>query len=1262
MQAIKLGANSGVSEQRDDEKILIDELSTKPKSPSNSNNNVYRSKIKTHKSSSKNKLKSSLIKKQIDENNNNKLNTNSYHSSSTSSLSTSTSPSFSSSSSSSSSSSTSSSSGHSSPSQSPQPQNMDRQSKSNKSNEQPEEEEIIDDKNDTLLNNYSKLLDLSRAAAFSSNNNKLIASIQEHLLQQQQNQQQHLQQQHQQPKLNLLMNVINKSINTQPVSIQPKKYNNENESLLHNHNHQVQPTQTSNTKTYIPPTPPTSSEVKLKLKNAILQKLDRNKNNLNNGNNLTSISMYQLPSSNKNHQLLTNQINHQSQLADLSNNNNISTNQQKLPLHFHSNNNQNHHGQAEMNTHHILNMNNSNTNNNNTNLLLSLNQDLDENNLRRTTSEPNLKVKSALKDRLLEKRNLLINPFPTNNGNSSVTGGGGAVKRPLPNTMMNKQINMTNKPTPVIIQPALNQTITNNNTHLNHNHAISSSLSSLPSFTPNNFLTALSSSQQQQQENPLFAAAAAAAAAATMAAMSKQQHQNNPGLNYNQLTQTLHQLALQQQKLNHPSKQTNMELFEQLALAAALANQQQLNVENINKRPIQNNNYDYVRHLHNQNLHQHHHHPYLMNNNHYHHLLPQSSNHQFQHHQTMLPPPQLQPHSSLSFPNLPIQNQLFNHHLLSNKNENESSLSSSSDNKNNNLDTSNKPPTLLKFGHIVHVEEENEAMLEDELKNAAKINEIATKNLLSNNITPTTTPPINNNIQIDEEEEDVEEDLHQNNTKRYKSNDYNNNNNNRLERASSHQFYSSPCSSSNKQHKLFHNNNTSIPHFNNSQQFALNLTEAQQQLLYLQQQQQEIENEKRLQEKYQNSKLSFLSDPHLLRSLKIASMANLNPSQISPSSSSSNDSSPSLKKSNNNKLTNSHQITPMECNAVSSEDRERVYRYTTGIAYDKIMLKHECTCKNLSNHLETPDRIKSIWSRFKSKDLDEECEIINSKLATISDLLLCHNEKYALIFGSDLEMRPKLPKEYLQTYMMSVCMASCNGFSLTDDQDNSWNEEYTPLACRSAVGTTYELANLVYNGKLRNGFALVRPPGSHAEYNKPLGFCYFNTVAIVAKMLKKNLGLERILIVDWDVHHGNGTQQMLYNDSNILYISLHRHDNGNFFPGTGSIYECGQEAGLGKNVNIAWNGRLNPPMGDTEYLAAFRSVVMPIAKSFKPQIVLVSCGFDGTDNHPKELGGYKLSPMCMLNFVFEDHIQIKLYLIVIEYDFYNNFFHNNNFL
>ena len=102
------------------------------------------------------------------------------------------------------------------------------------------------------------------------------------------------------------------------------------------------------------------------------------------------------------------------------------------------------------------------------------------------------------------------------------------------------------------------------------------------------------------------------------------------------------------------------------------------------------------------------------------------------------------------------------------------------------------------------------------------------------------------------------------------------------------------------------------------------------------------------------------------------------------------------------------------------------------------------------------------------------------------------------------------------------------------------------------------------------------------------GFCYFNSVAIAAKQLKEKSKVNKILIVDWDVHHGNSTQQNFFSDPNVLYISIHRHDNGNFFPGTGNPMDCGSGDGLGYNVNIAFGGSLNPPMGDAEYLAAFR--------------------------------------------------------------------------
>ncbi|KTF79442.1 hypothetical protein cypCar_00016912, partial [Cyprinus carpio] len=123
------------------------------------------------------------------------------------------------------------------------------------------------------------------------------------------------------------------------------------------------------------------------------------------------------------------------------------------------------------------------------------------------------------------------------------------------------------------------------------------------------------------------------------------------------------------------------------------------------------------------------------------------------------------------------------------------------------------------------------------------------------------------------------------------------------------------------------------------------------------------------------------------------------------------------------------------------------------------------------------------------------------------------------------------------------------------DNDTIWNEMHTSTASRMAAGSVTELAFRVAKGELKNGFAVVRPPGHHADPSNPMGFCFFNSVAIAAKQLQQKLSASKILIVDWDVHHGNGTQEIFYNDPSVLYVSLHRYDNGNFFPGSGGPAE-----------------------------------------------------------------------------------------------------------
>ncbi|KAJ7407305.1 hypothetical protein BTVI_63516 [Pitangus sulphuratus] len=196
-----------------------------------------------------------------------------------------------------------------------------------------------------------------------------------------------------------------------------------------------------------------------------------------------------------------------------------------------------------------------------------------------------------------------------------------------------------------------------------------------------------------------------------------------------------------------------------------------------------------------------------------------------------------------------------------------------------------------------------------------------------------------------------------------------------------------------------------------------------------------------------------------------------------------------------------------------------------------------------------------------------------------------------------------------------------------------------------AVGCVIELAARVASRELKNGFAVVRPPGHHAEESTAMGFCFFNSIAITAKYLRDKLNIGKILIVDLDVHHGNGTQQAFYADPSILYVSLHRYDEGNFFPGSGAPNEVGSGPGEGYNINIAWTGGLDPPMGDVEYLTAFRTVIMPAANEFDPEIVLVSAGFDAVEGHDPPLGGYKVTAKSIINTL---HISFYTYRYTFE--------------
>ncbi|MEQ2273052.1 Histone deacetylase 4 [Xenotaenia resolanae] len=332
--------------------------------------------------------------------------------------------------------------------------------------------------------------------------------------------------------------------------------------------------------------------------------------------------------------------------------------------------------------------------------------------------------------------------------------------------------------------------------------------------------------------------------------------------------------------------------------------------------------------------------------------------------------------------------------------------------------------------------------------------------------------------------------------------------------------------------------------------------------------------------------------------------------------------------------------------SVPAQDPPVKPRFTTGLVYDSLMQKHQCMCGNTNSHPEHAGRIQSIWSRLQETGLRAQCECIRGRKATLEELQTVHSEAHVLLYGTN-PLRQKLDCSITPMFVR----LPCGGVGV--DSDTIWNEVHSSSAARLAVGSVVELVFKVATGELKWSALLdttqrkalpckatavntltiyPRVYKQHRIYFHILayevGFCYFNSVAIAAKLLQQRLSVNKILIVDWDVHHGNGTQQAFYDDPNILYMSIHRYDDGNFFPGSGAPDEVGSGPGVGFNVNVAFTGGLDPPMGDVEYLAAFRSVVMPIADEFAPDIVLVSSGFDAVEGHPPPLGGYTLTSKC----------------------------------
>eukprot|EP00054_Salpingoeca_dolichothecata_P019779 m.123293 g.123293 ORF g.123293 m.123293 type:complete len:376 (+) comp23384_c0_seq1:207-1334(+) len=273
------------------------------------------------------------------------------------------------------------------------------------------------------------------------------------------------------------------------------------------------------------------------------------------------------------------------------------------------------------------------------------------------------------------------------------------------------------------------------------------------------------------------------------------------------------------------------------------------------------------------------------------------------------------------------------------------------------------------------------------------------------------------------------------------------------------------------------------------------------------------------------------------------------------------------------------------------------------------MLRHQCM---YTPHLECPDRILGIMKELKTQGLAEQCVEVEPRDCTRDELLLVHTINHCdqgeKIADMNQDQLNKLAENFNSIYLNPGSVESAD----------------------RAAGSLLAVTEKVVKGELENGVAVIRPPGHHAEADFPMGFCIHNSVAVAAAKARKDWGVNRVLIVDWDVHHGNGTQHMFEDDPSVLYFSTHRYDNGFFYPNSNDAdpTTVGKGAGAGFSVNVGWNQRA---MGDVEYLMAWTHVLMPIALEFQPELVLISAGFDAALGDP--LGGCSITPEGYANLI-----------------------------
>ena len=265
---------------------------------------------------------------------------------------------------------------------------------------------------------------------------------------------------------------------------------------------------------------------------------------------------------------------------------------------------------------------------------------------------------------------------------------------------------------------------------------------------------------------------------------------------------------------------------------------------------------------------------------------------------------------------------------------------------------------------------------------------------------------------------------------------------------------------------------------------------------------------------------------------------------------------------------------------------------TTGFHYDSIYLAHNAG----QGHPERPERLVAALDALKQKTWFDTLQPIAAEPATREWVHTIHAPDY--VTRAEQACSSGLP--YLDVPDVGICASSYD-------------------AALMASGAAMALADQVVSRKVDNAFALTRPPGHHAEATTALGFCLFNNVAIMARYLQRQHGLDKILILDWDVHHGNGTQHSFESDPSVMYVSLHQYP---YYPGTGAASETGTGAGAGATLNCP----MHAGAGDAEYLAAFNDRILPAVNAFAPEAVILSAGFDAHGNDP--LAQMNLSTDC----------------------------------